>query len=91
MIKGLIDELVNYIESYAYIDVLERLNAEADIKTRYDSRLVDEVEYAIRKAISYNPDALRISVLNDCCDAFEIDDEARAEVEGRLSGRYSRK
>lgn len=91
MMKDVINELVNYIESCAYIDVLERLSAEADIKTRYDSRFVDEVEYAIRKAISYNPDALRISILNDCCDAFEIDDEVRAEAEERFSGRYSRK
>lgn len=82
MISNLVDELVDYIESCSYIDVLERLKVEADIKTRYDSKLVDDVKSNIWKVINY--DALRTSIFNDCCDVFELDDKERKELMDRL-------
>lgn len=82
MISNLVDELINYIESCSYIDVLERLKVKADIKTRYDSKLVDDVKSNIWKVVNY--DTLRTSIFNDCCDVFELDDKERKELMDRL-------
>ena len=84
MIERLVDVLVEYIEFCAYADVCEKLNVENDLKLRYGDNWSDMVDEVVRKAINNNHDALYTSILNGCCDAFELDDEARAEVKRRL-------
>lgn len=84
MMKDVIDGLIQYVEFCKYADITERMKAEADIKTRYDSKFVDEIKAAMDKAINYCSDELHVSIFNDCCDAFEIDDKERKELMDRL-------
>lgn len=84
MMKDVIDELIQYVEFCIYADITERMKAEADIKTRYDSKFVDEIKATMDKAINYCSDELRVSIFNDCCDAFELDDKERKELIERM-------
>lgn len=84
MIKDVIDELIQYVEFCTYADITERMKAEADIKTRYDSKFVDEIKAAMDKVINYCSDELYVSVFNDCCDVFELDDKERKELMERM-------
>ena len=72
MIKDVIDELVDYIENWAYIDVLRTLNNEENILQKYDSGWSDKVDKVIRDSIANNHDALYTSVLNECYIAFGL-------------------
>ena len=84
MMKDVIDELIQYVEFCMYADITERVKAEADIETRYDSKFVDEIKAAMDKAINYWSDELRVSIFNDCCDVFELDDKERKELMERM-------
>ena len=84
MIKDVIEELVDYIENWAYIDVLRTLNNEENILQKYESAWPDKVDKVIRDSIANNHDALYSSVLNDCYIAFGISEKDRDKIASRL-------
>ena len=91
MIKDVIDELVDYIENWAYIDVLRTLNNEENILQKYDSDWSDKVDKVIRDSIANNHDALYTSVLNECYIAFGLSKKEREEIVSRLkNGEYTK-
>ena len=91
MMKDVIDELVDYIENWAYIDVLRTLNNEENILQKYDSAWSDKVDKVIRDSIVNNHDALYTSVLNECYIAFGLSKKEREEIVSRLkNGEYTR-
>lgn len=91
MIKDVIDELVDYIENWAYIDVLRTLNNEENILQKYDSDWSDKVDKVIRDSIANNHDALYTSVLNECYIAFGLSKKERDEIVLRLkNGEYAK-
>ena len=89
--KDVIDELVDYIENWAYIDVLRTLNNEENILQKYDSDWSDKVDKVIRDSIANNHDALYTSVLNECYIAFGLSKKERDEIVSRLkNGEYAK-
>ena len=89
--KDVIDELVDYIENWAYIDVLRTLNNEENILQKYDSGWSDKVDKVIRDSIANNHDALYTSVLNECYIAFGLSKKERDEIVSRLkNGEYAK-
>ena len=91
MMKDVIDELVDYIENWAYIDVLRTLNNEENILQKYESGWSDKVDKVIRDSIANNHDALYTSVLNECYIAFGLSKKEREEIVSRLkNGEYTR-
>ena len=89
--KDVIDELVDYIENCAYIDVLRTLNNEENILQKYDSGWSDKVDKVIRDSIANNHDALYTSVLNECYIAFGLSKKERDEIVLRLkNGEYAK-
>ena len=91
MMKDVIDELVDYIENWAYIDVLRPLNNEENILQKYDSAWSDKVDKVIRDSITNNHDALYTSVLNECYIAFGLSKKEREEIVSRLkNGEYAK-
>ena len=91
MMKDVIDELVDYIENCAYIDVLRTLNNEENILQKYDSDWSDKVDKVIRDSIANNHDALYTSVLNECYIAFGLSKKEREEIVSRLkNGEYAK-
>ena len=91
MMKDVIDELVDYIENWAYIDVLRTLNNEENILQKYDSAWSDKVDKVIRDSIANNHDALYTSVLNECYIAFGLSKKEREEIVSRLkNGEYTK-
>ena len=91
MMKDVIDELVDYIENWAYIDVLRTLNNEENILQKYDSAWSDKVDKVIRDSIVNNHDALYTSVLNECYIAFGLSKKEREEIVSRLkNGEYTK-
>ena len=91
MMKDVIDELVDYIENWAYIDVLRTLNNEENILQKYDSAWSDKVDKVIRDSIANNHDALYTSVLNECYIAFGLSKKEREEIVSRLKkGEYAK-
>ncbi len=63
MMKDVIDELVDYIENCAYIEVLHELTYSQKFQQKYDSVWSDKVDKVVRDSIAKNHDALYISVL----------------------------
>lgn len=91
MMKDVIDELVDYIENCAYIDVLRTLNNEENILQKYESGWSDKVDKVIRDSIANNHDALYTSVLNECYIAFGLSKKEREEIVSRLkNGEYAK-
>ena len=91
MMKDVIDELVDYIENWAYIDVLQTLNNEEKILQKYESAWPDKVDKVIRDSIANNHDALYRSVLNECYIAFGLSKKEREEIVSRLkNGEYAK-
>ena len=91
MMKDVIDELVDYIENWAYIDVLQTLNNEENILQKYESAWPDKVDKVIRDSIANNHDALYTSVLNECYIAFGLSKKEREEIVSRLkNGEYAK-
>lgn len=91
MMKDVIDELVDYIENCAYIDVLQTLNNEENILRKYDSAWSDKVDKVVRDSIANNHDALYTSVLNECYIAFGLSKKERDEIVSRLrNGEYAK-
>ena len=91
MMKDVIDELVDYIENWAYIDVLRTLNNEENILQKYDSDWSDKVDKVVRDSIAKNHDALYSSVLNECYIAFGLSKKEREEIVSRLkNGEYAK-
>lgn len=91
MMKDVIDELVDYIENWAYIDVLRTLNNEENILQKYDSSWSDKVDKVVRDSIAKNHDALYSSVLNECYIAFGLSKKEREEIVSRLkNGEYAK-
>lgn len=89
--KDVIDELVDYIENWAYIDVLRTLNNEENILQKYESGWSDKVDKVIRDSIANNHDALYTSVLNECYIAFGLSKKEREEIVSRLkNGEYAK-
>ena len=89
--KDVIDELVDYIENWAYIDVLRTLNNEENILQKYESAWPDKVDKVIRDSIVNNHDALYTSVLNECYIAFGLSKKEREEIVSRLkNGAYTK-
>lgn len=89
--KDVIDELVDYIENCAYIDVLQTLNNEENILRKYDSAWSDKVDKVVRDSIANNHDALYTSVLNECYIAFGLSKKERDEIVSRLrNGEYAK-
>ena len=89
--KDVIDELVDYIENCAYIDVLQELTNEENILQKYDSGWSDKVDKVIRDSIANNHDALYTSVLNECYIAFGLSKKEREEIVSRLkNGEYAK-
>ena len=84
MIKDVIDELVDYIENCAYIDVLQELTYSQKFQQKYDSVWSDKVGKVVRDSITKNHDALYTSVLNDCYIAFGISEKERDKIVSRL-------
>ena len=84
MMKDVIDELVDYIENCAYIDVLQELTYSQKFQQKYDSVWSDKVDKVVRDSIAKNHDALYSSVLNDCYIAFGISKKERDEIVLRL-------
>ena len=85
------NELVDYIENWAYIDVLRTLNNEENILQKYDSAWSDKVDKVIRDSIANNHDALYTSVLNECYIAFGLSKKEREEIVSRLkNGEYAK-
>ena len=91
MMKDVIDELVDYIENWAYIDVLRTLNNKENILQKYDSAWPDKVDKVVRDSIAKNHDALYSSVLNECYIAFGLSKKEREEIVSRLkNGEYAK-
>lgn len=91
MIKDIIDELTDYIESCIYIDVLQELPDNQNIQQKYDSAWSDKVDKVIRNSISNNHDALYASILNECYIAFGLSEKERDEIVLRLkNGEYAK-
>ena len=91
MMKDVIDELVDYIENWDYIDVLRTLNNEENILQKYESGWPDKVDKVIRDSIANNHDALYTSVLNECYIAFGLSKKEREEIVSRLkNGEYAK-
>ena len=91
MMKDVTDELVDYIENCASIDVLRTLNNEENILQKYDSAWSDKVDKVIRDSIVNNHDALYTSVLNECYIAFGLSKKEREEIVSRLkNGEYAK-
>ena len=91
MMKDVIDELVDYIENCAYIDVLQELTYSQKFQQKYDSVWSDKVDKVVRDSIAKNHDALYISVLNDCYIAFGISEKDRDKIASRLkNGEYTK-
>ena len=84
MMKDVIDELVDYIENCAYIDVLQELTYSQKFQQKYDSVWSDKVDKVVRDSIAKNRDALYSSVLNDCYIALGISEEDRDKITSRL-------
>lgn len=84
MIKDVIDELVDYIENCAYIEVLQELTYSQKFQQKYDSVWSDKVDKVVRDSITKNHDALYSSVLNDCYIAFGISEKDRDKIASRL-------
>ena len=84
MTKDVIDELVDYIENCAYIDVLQELTYSQKFQQKYDSVWSDKVDKVVRDSIAKNHDALYSSVLNDCYIAFGISEKDRDKIASRL-------
>ena len=84
MIKDVIDELVDYIENCAYIEVLQELTYNQKFQQKYDSVWSDKVDKVVRDFIAKNHDALYSSVLNDCYIAFGISEKDRDKIASRL-------
>ena len=84
MMKDVIDELVDYIENCAYIDVLQELTYSQKFQQKYDSVWSDKVDKVVRDSIAKNHDALYSSVLNDCYIAFGISEKDRDKIALRL-------
>ncbi len=82
--KDVIDELVDYIENCAYIEVLHELTYSQKFQQKYDSVWSDKVDKVVRDSIAKNHDALYISVLNDCYIAFGISEQDRDKIASRL-------
>lgn len=91
MMKDVIDELTDYIESCIYIDVLQELPDNQNIQQKYDSAWSDKVDKVIRNSISNNHDALYASILNECYIAFGLSEKERDEIVLRLkNGEYAK-
>ena len=91
MMKDVIDELVDYIENCAYIEVLQELTYSQKFQQKYDSVWSDKVDKVVRDSIAKNHDALYISVLNDCYIAFGISEKDRDKiVSGLKNGEYAK-
>lgn len=91
MMNDVIDELVDYIENCAYIDVLHEVIKEENILQKYDSAWPDKVDKVIRDSIAKNHDALYSSVLNECYIAFGLSKKERDEIVSRLkNGEYAK-
>lgn len=91
MIKDVIDELVDYIENCAYIEVLQELTYSQKLQQKYDSAWSDKIDKVVRDSIAKNKDALYSSVLNDCYIAFGISKKERDEIVSRLkNGEYAK-
>ena len=91
MMNDVIDELVDYIENCAYIDVLQEVIKEENILQKYDSAWPDKVDKVIRDSIAKNHDALYSSVLNECYIAFGLSKKERDEIVSRLkNGEYAK-
>ena len=91
MIKDVIDELVDYIENCAYIDVLQELTYSQKFQQKYDSVWSDKVDKVVRDSIAKNHDALYRSVLNECYIAFGLSKKEREEIVSRLkNGEYAK-
>ena len=89
--KDVIDELVDYIENCAYIDVLQELTYNQKFQQKYESGWSDKVDKAIRDSIANNHDALYTSVLNECYIAFGLSKKEREEIVSRLkNGEYAK-
>ena len=84
MMKDVIDELVDYIENCAYIEVLQELTYGQKFQQKYDSVWSDKVDKVVRDSIAKNHDALYSSVLNDCYIAFGISEKDRDKIASRL-------
>ena len=91
MMKDVIDELVDYIENWAYIDVLQELTYSQKFQQKYDSVWSDKVDKVVRDSIAKNHDALYSSVLNDCYIAFGISEKDRDKIaSGLKNGEYAK-
>ena len=91
MMKDVIDELVDYIENCAYIEVLQELTYSQKFQQEYDSIWSDKVDKVIRDSIANNHDALYTSVLNECYIAFGLSKKERDEIVSRLkNGEYAK-
>ena len=91
MMKDVIDELVDYIENWAYIDVLQELTYNQKFQQKYDSVWSDKVDKVVRDSIAKNHDALYSSVLNECYIAFGLSKKEREEIVSRLkNGEYAK-
>ena len=91
MMKDVIDELVDYIENWAYIDVLQELTYNQKFEQKYDSVWSDKVDKVVRDSIAKNHDALYSSVLNECYIAFGLSKKEREEIVSRLkNGEYAK-
>lgn len=89
--KDVIDELVDYIENCAYIDVLQELTYNQKFQQKYDSVWSDKADKVVRDSIAKNHDAIYSSVLNDCYIAFGISEKERDEIVLRLkNGEYAK-
>ena len=89
--KDVIDELVDYIENCAYIDVLQELTYSQKFQQKYDSVWSDKVDKVVRDSIAKNHDALYRSVLNECYIAFGLSKKEREEIVSRLkNGEYAK-
>ena len=84
MIKDVIDELVDYIENCAYIEVLQELTYNQKFQQKYDSVWSNKVDKVVRDSIAKNHDALYSSVLNDCYIVFGISEKDRDKIASRL-------
>ena len=84
MIKDVIDELVDYIENCAYLEVMQVLTYNQKFQQKYDRVWSDKVDKVVRDSITKNHDALYSSVLNDCYIAFGISEKDRDKIASRL-------
>ena len=84
MMKDVIDELVDYIENCAYIEVLQELTYNQKFQQKYDSVWSDKIDKVVRDSIAKNRNALYSSVLNDCYIAFGISEKDRDKIASGL-------